>query len=151
RKQYSKVFASRGGRARAAKLSPEVRKEIASKAARARWRPVATHKQASPPSNDPEIIRRLCARRDQDGRALEYTYVKMIIGEAPLNPQVASLVHPAAESNPIGAIFRAKTYERILSRIDAEEERVRSLSLVGEDTKAKGLGMLEYFRQQIYQ
>jgi len=37
-RNYAKQFASRGGKARAQKLAPEQRREIARKAALARWR-----------------------------------------------------------------------------------------------------------------
>ncbi len=151
--RYAKRFASRGGKARAARLSREARQEIARKAAQARWKGKNSsgEQHPRPPSGEPEIIRRLCARRDQDGRPLEYTFVKMIVMDAPLDPLTTLLVHPAAESDPMAALFRKKTYGRILARIDVEEQEIRSLSLVDENTKAQILRKLAFLRQQVYQ
>jgi hypothetical protein len=75
----------------------------------------------------------------------------MIVRDAPLDTLTTSLVHPDAQSNPMTALFRSKTYGRIVRAINAEEKQVKRLNLIGEDKKSDALALLAFLRLQVYQ
>ena len=135
--------ARKGGKARARKLSPARRRGIASQAAKARWQqrlPTTVHTTR----DAPEIIQRLCARRDRDGHAPDYAVIKMIAMNGSIDPLTMLLLR----SGSIGRLFRTKTYQGILTAIKRELTHLRSVNLV--DT-SPDVDQLESLRYRVYQ
>lgn len=95
----------------------------------------------SPASGEPEVIRRLPS-------GVEYTFVKMIVYGAPIDPLTTLRLKSA---DHLSKLFRDRPYGKILAAIDAEEARVRSLTLVGEAGTGPALRQLATFRHFVYQ
>jgi hypothetical protein len=95
----------------------------------------------SPASGEPEVIRRLPS-------GVEYTFVKMIVVDAPIDPLTALLLK---SPDHLSKLFRNGTYGEILAAIDTEDARVRSLTLVGEAGRGPALRQLATLRHFVYQ